>query len=116
MDRGLRVRRYLLISTLSNYAGQFVTFAVWLLLTPFIVHRLGVADFGLWAIAGSLLLFGRLFDFGISHAVAKYVAECRGRGDFERASVMVATALRMCWPGRCWPAVGWWPCARSASR
>jgi O-antigen/teichoic acid export membrane protein len=89
------IRRYLVVSTLSNYAGQIVTTGVWFALTPFILHRLGPTQYGLWALVASFVAYGQLLDFGIGAAVTKYVAELRARDDPDEASRVVATALRL---------------------
>ena len=69
------IRRYLVVSTLSNYAGQIVTTGVWFALTPFVLHRLGPTQYGLWALVASFVAYGQLLDFGIGAAVAS-----RGHG------------------------------------
>src|ERR1700689_3881786 len=43
-------------------------------LTPFVLHRLGSTQYGLWVLVGSALAYGSLLDFGILAAVIKYVA------------------------------------------
>jgi O-antigen/teichoic acid export membrane protein len=85
--------RHLLRSTASNVAGQVVVLGVWFGLTPFMVHRLGATDYGLWVLVASLIAYGNLLDLGVGAAVTKYVAEFRARGRSEEASALIATAL-----------------------
>jgi len=87
------ISRHLALSTVSNYAGQIVNLAVWFLLTPFLVHRLGASQYGLWMLVSSFIAYGSLLDFGVGEAIVKYVAEFRARGDSESASRLVATSL-----------------------
>ena len=87
------IGRHLMRSTASNIAGQAVVLGVWFALTPFIVHRLGAADYGLWALVASLVAYGQLLDLGVGGAVTKYVAEERARGDSDKASDLIATSL-----------------------
>lgn len=89
------IRQRVFRSTLANYAGQFVTLATGFLLTPFVLRHIGALDYGLWALVGALATYGTLFDFGISGAVIKYVAEYHTRGEHEKAHSLVATALRL---------------------
>ena len=91
IDGGLQ--RYVLTGTAANYVGQFVILAVWFFLTPFILHEVGAAQYGLWVLVASVLAYGQLFDLGINHAVIKYTAEYRARGDDATASSLIATAL-----------------------
>ena len=88
-----KVARHVLLSSLSNYIGKIINLGVWFVLTPFILSQLGDATYGLWALVGSVVAYGYLLDFGITGAVTKYVAEYRTKGDGERASNIIATAL-----------------------
>lgn len=87
------IARYIAAGTAANYIGQFMILAVWFFLTPFILHTLGATQYSLWVLVASVLAYGQLFDLGINNAVAKYTAELRARGDDERASALIATAL-----------------------
>ncbi|HEY8765072.1 MAG TPA: hypothetical protein VIM18_12830, partial [Solirubrobacteraceae bacterium] len=58
-------------STASNVAGQVVVLGVWFALTPFMVHRLGAANYGLWVLVASLVAYGNLLDLGVGAAVTK---------------------------------------------
>jgi O-antigen/teichoic acid export membrane protein len=89
------IQRHLVRSTFTNYAGQIVTLGVWFALTPFILHRLGPTQYGLWVLVASFVAYGTVLDFGVGMAVTKYVAELRARGQPDQASSFVATALRL---------------------
>ena len=89
------IRRRVLRGVVSNYAGQAVTIGTWILLTPFILARLGPATYGLWALVSSVIGYGALLDFGIGGAVIKYVAEYRARGALDEARALIATALQL---------------------
>jgi O-antigen/teichoic acid export membrane protein len=80
-------------STISNYVGKIVGLGTWFFLTPFILHRLGPVNYGMWALVGSIVAYGSLLDLGITGAVIKYVAEYRAKGQIARARNLVATAL-----------------------
>jgi len=87
------ISRHLALSTVSNYLGQVVNLAVWFLLTPFLVRKLGASQYGLWVLVSSFIAYGSLLDFGVGDAIVKYVAEFRARGDGDSASRLVATSL-----------------------
>jgi len=91
--RGTILRHRLLLSTLSNYVGKFTALGFAFLLTPFLVHQLGPAAFGLWVLVDSVMGYGSLLDFGIADAIIKYVAEYRAKGQIDQAHGLVATAL-----------------------
>ena len=65
----------------ASYAGSAAEGAVFLLLTPFLVRRLGLAAYGLWGLAVSLADWIQLLDFGLREALMKYVAAHQAKSD-----------------------------------
>jgi O-antigen/teichoic acid export membrane protein len=88
------IRRVLLASA-SNFAGKLVAVAVAFTLMPFLLHRLGDVQYGLWILIGSTLAYGALLDLGIGGAITKHVAEHHAHGEFEQANDVIATALAL---------------------
>ncbi len=62
-------------AVVSNCAGQIANFTIGFLLTPFVLASLPGSEFGLWAVASSIVAYGALLEFGIGSALIKYVAE-----------------------------------------
>jgi O-antigen/teichoic acid export membrane protein len=89
------IGRRVLLASASNLAGKLVVIAVALALMPFLLHRLGDVQYGLWILIGSTVAYGALLDLGICDAVTKHVAEYHARGDFERANGIIAAALAL---------------------
>jgi O-antigen/teichoic acid export membrane protein len=87
------IARRVLLNVLSNYTAKILSLAAWLLLTRFLLLRLGAEQYGLWVLVGSVTAYGSLFDLGIAAAITKYVAEFRARREMERARALIATAL-----------------------
>ena len=92
-------RNGLLVSVLTNYAAKIITLASGFVMTPFMLHRLGQDQFGLWVLVASVVAYGGLLDFGISSAVIKYVARYRAECDDDHGDakirVLIATAVRL---------------------
>lgn len=61
-------------NTLSQSAPTFVNFGLSFILAPIMLSRLGLAQFGIWAVTGALAQYARLFDFGITRSLARFVA------------------------------------------
>ena len=78
-------------NALANYFGSFVAMAAGLVLTPFMIHRLGDAQYGLWNLMLSIFTWFNLLDLGLSAAVARHVAKCEALDDRERLSQIVST-------------------------
>ncbi len=81
----------ILKNTISNYARQIIEICVFLVLTPYVAHKLGTKYFGLWSLLWSTVGFFALVDFGYSTAVAKYIADARGRGEMSRLGKLTST-------------------------
>ncbi|HZO97826.1 MAG TPA: oligosaccharide flippase family protein [Gaiellaceae bacterium] len=75
---------------MAGFAGSSLLLVVF---TPLLVHRMGVSEYGLWAI--SLAAFGLIgaLDLGLGTALSKYVSEYVSRGDAGALSEVVGTAL-----------------------
>lgn len=73
--------------------GFLVVAGLVLVVTPYTLHRLGPAGFGIWALGGVLNVYAQLADFGISRALVKYVAEHDARKDPVKLNEVVTTGL-----------------------
>src|ERR1051325_508627 len=80
-------------SAISNYIGTLLSLATWAVLTPFTLRYVGAAHYGLWVLAGAIVAYGSLLDFGIGSTVTKHKAEYRARGENEQVQSLIATAL-----------------------
>jgi len=87
------IRQRVVLNTAINFAGKFITFGTWFLLTPFILDRLGAVSYGLWILVGSVVAYGSLLDLGVASTVIKYIAEHHAKGEIASGRSLVATAL-----------------------
>lgn len=67
--------------------------AISFVLSPFLVHHLGDARYGLWGVIGSIIGYLGLLDLGIRVGVTRFVARHEATGDREAANRLVSTAL-----------------------
>jgi O-antigen/teichoic acid export membrane protein len=82
-----------LLAAVASWIARFAGLAVAFLLTPFVLHRLGDTQYGLFVLVGAVIGQGALLDFGIGSAIIKYVAEHQAQGQNDRLSGLLATAL-----------------------
>jgi O-antigen/teichoic acid export membrane protein len=75
------------------YAGTAAEGAVFLLITPFLVRRLGLVSFGLWSLAIALVEWLQLLDLGLRDALMKYTAAHQARSEAEGVRRLAGTAL-----------------------
>jgi O-antigen/teichoic acid export membrane protein len=80
----------------SNWLKLAVQLAVGFVLSPFILHKLGDAAFGIWVLIFSLTAYYSMFDFGILAAVPRYVARFVALHDEEAVTRFVNTSLAAC--------------------
>jgi O-antigen/teichoic acid export membrane protein len=83
-------------NTLANGIGSVIGVLIGLVLTPFLIHRLGLAAYGVWALALTLTFSGgyaALSELGIEGATVRYVAESSADRDLEALNRTVSTSL-----------------------
>ncbi len=92
-------RKPLAARTLGNAVWNIVPFgwssAIALLAIPFVINRLGVAEFGLFGIFALLLVPAGLANLGFGEATIKYASAHIQQGDFLEASRYVRTTLAL---------------------
>lgn len=78
-------------NAVSNYVGMAVAIIVTFFLSPFIIHHLGNAAYGLWALFQSLFGYFGLLDLGLSTASVKYIAQYKALNDKKSIDTIVST-------------------------
>lgn len=78
-------------NTAWNFAGRAGGIAVGLLLTPYMLYRLGVDGYGVWAVAGVLAGYFNLLDFGMGSSFVRQIAALHARGDSAGIGRVVST-------------------------
>jgi len=77
----------------SSWFALGINILVGVFLSPFILHRLGDAAFGIWVLIFSVTGFYGIFDFGIRSSIIRYVSKYTATGDVEEVSQLINTAL-----------------------
>ncbi len=83
-------------NTLANGVGSVTGILVGLLLTPFLIHRLGLEAYGVWTLALTITFAGgyaSLSELGIEGATVRYVAEASDDRDLPALNRAVCTSL-----------------------
>lgn len=83
-------------NTLANGVGTVAAILVGLVLTPFLIHHLGLQAYGVWALALTLTFAGgyaSLSELGIEGATVRYVAEAGADHDLTMLNRTVSTSL-----------------------
>jgi O-antigen/teichoic acid export membrane protein len=77
----------------SSWFALAVNIVVGVFLSPFILHRLGDAAFGIWVLIFSLTGYYGVFDFGIRSSIIRYVSKYTATKDIEEVSGLINTAM-----------------------
>jgi O-antigen/teichoic acid export membrane protein len=80
-------------NTVFSSAGFFWSYLLSFLLTPFIIHRIGIEAFGIWAIANTAINFFTFLDPGFGSSYVKYIAEYNTKKDYKTVNNVINTGL-----------------------
>jgi O-antigen/teichoic acid export membrane protein len=76
-----------------NWAGMVIELAAGFLVAPFLVRTLGVTNYGLWIVIGSLSGYFSLLDLGLRGSVSRQLAFHRANHDLDGANRILNSAL-----------------------
>lgn len=82
-------------NTVWNILGQVIPLAVAVVITPYLIRKLGVDRFGVFSLSLVVLAYFTLLDLGLSPATTKFVAEALGKSETERIPAILWTTLAM---------------------
>jgi O-antigen/teichoic acid export membrane protein len=91
-----RKRGSLFGNTLAQSAGLGSAILFSFLLAPVMLDRLGLAQFGVWAVTGALAQYARLLDLGITSSLARFVAMHDAEGDRRAIEETIGIGLLAC--------------------
>jgi O-antigen/teichoic acid export membrane protein len=77
----------------SSWSALAINVIVGIFLSPFILHRLGDAAFGVWVLIFSITGYYGLFDLGIRSSIIRYVSKYTATDDREKLNGFINTAL-----------------------
>lgn len=79
----------------SNWIGLAVNMAAAFIMSPFLVHRLGDAMYGIWVLLLSVTGYMGLLDAGLKVSVVKYVSRYAAIKDTDNLSRVISTAMAL---------------------
>lgn len=77
----------------SSWFSLLVNVVVGILLSPFIVHRLGDSAFGIWVLIFSITGYYGLFDLGIRSSIVRFVSKYVVTDDKQALAKLINTSL-----------------------
>jgi O-antigen/teichoic acid export membrane protein len=73
--------RTLVRNAVAGGGARAITLVVGLLMTPYVLHRLGEERFGIWALTTVITGFAGVLDLSFKSSFVKFLAELHARGD-----------------------------------
>jgi O-antigen/teichoic acid export membrane protein len=80
-------------NTVFNTMGRLWVIGVAFFLTPYVIHKIGVELYGIWAVVGVVTGYFGLLDFGVATSLVKHVSECDARKDSEAMNRVIHTSF-----------------------
>jgi len=77
----------------SNWGSYIIAMGINFFLSPYLVHHLGNAGYGVWTVTVSLTGYLGLLDLGVRGAVTRYVAKFHTEMDHARAGNVASSAM-----------------------
>lgn len=78
---------------LLNYTTIFLTNAVGLFITPFILNHIGKAEYGIYTAIGALVGTISVLDLGLNNTIVRFVAKYRAEDDRKGEENFLATTM-----------------------
>jgi O-antigen/teichoic acid export membrane protein len=86
-------KRQIIKNVGSSWSALGANILVGIFLSPFILHRLGDAAFGIWVLIFSVTGYYGIFDFGIRSSIIRYVSKYTATRDVEEVRGLINTAM-----------------------
>lgn len=85
--------RIILRNLTANWVGHGAGLVVMFFLSPFIVHNLGVTEYGIWQLLTVLTGYMGIMDLGVRASTGRYIILYLGQKDFEKVDETIRTGL-----------------------
>lgn len=90
----MRLSERLVKNVLSGYLG-YATLLLNFFVFPFVVGRVGAEVYGIWVLTWAAVGYFELLDLGVSHSVARFVADRHARGDTDGLCRLCSSCLAL---------------------
>src|SRR5688572_28167348 len=80
-------------NTLHTIYARIAFFAISILITPYILTKLGNDEYGIWVLSSAFLSHIALADLGFGTSLVKFTAEYDARGDREGVSGIMSAGV-----------------------
>ena len=85
-------KKLLIKNIFSNWASMFISIGIAFFMSPFLVHHLGKEQYGIWALALSLIAYSHFLDAGMRQSLARYIPKHYGVKDFQKLNEVLSSS------------------------
>ncbi len=79
---------------LISYVSIFINIVISLVYTPWMIHKIGVSDYGLYSLVSAFLGYFML-DFGLSGTITRFVSKYRAEGSVVKVANMLGLTAKV---------------------
>ncbi len=83
------------VGTLLAYISIFVSSAVGIAFTPYMISKLGDVEYGLYQTLHSIIGYIALLDFGLGSTLTRFILKYRAKKDEKRVSSVISMSIRI---------------------
>lgn len=85
----VRYRSKLIRNSLFFGSAQFIHLLCTLVLTPFVIHTIGLTQFGVWTVFSAITSIFLLLDLGLTASYLKFISQHYATKDFDRLNAVI---------------------------
>src|SRR5260370_25736494 len=91
--QALRQGQRFVVNVIWNWIGVAAGLVTVLLLSLYLIRKLGPDGYGVWSLSFALVEYYWFFDLGVRSANVKYVAHYWAKGDREKVGEVISTSV-----------------------
>lgn len=77
-----------------SYISIFINIVISLVYTPWMIHQIGVSDYGLYSLVGTFLSYFML-DFGLSGTITRFISKYRAEDNEQKVANMLGLTAKV---------------------
>ena len=93
MELKQRLSKKIIRNVLYTGLGQTCSILLLIVITPYMVSKLGIEKYGIWVLIGAIINYVGLIDLGVGTAYVKYIAEYYIKKDYKEINRIVNTGI-----------------------
>lgn len=86
-------KRRIIENIFSNWFSLAVTVVIAFVVSPIIVHSLGIEMYGIWSLIVSITGYFTVLDFGVNTAIVRFISSSHAQNDYAQGRKVYSTSL-----------------------